>query len=79
MDDAKQIFEDNSRQYGNGLQKFEPNDINKGKMLDLDIMDETSKKEILTLYKQYRHDILDNKNGEHFINLINDILIEVYT
>jgi adenine-specific DNA-methyltransferase len=76
---AKQIFEDNCREYGNGLQKFEPNDINKGKMLDLDIMDEMSKKQILTLYKQYRHDILDNKNGAHFINLINDILIEVYT
>jgi adenine-specific DNA-methyltransferase len=35
---AKQIFEDNCREYGNGLQKFEPNDINKGKMLDLEII-----------------------------------------
>jgi adenine-specific DNA-methyltransferase len=34
-DTARQIFEDNSREYGNGLQKFEPNDLNKGKMPDI--------------------------------------------
>jgi adenine-specific DNA-methyltransferase len=34
-DVAKKIFLDNSRQYGNGLIKFEPNDLNKGKVVDL--------------------------------------------
>jgi adenine-specific DNA-methyltransferase len=32
---AKEIFLDNSRQYGNGLVKFEPNDLNKGNIVDL--------------------------------------------
>lgn len=32
---AKEIFLDNSRQYGNGLVKFEPNDLNKGNVVDL--------------------------------------------
>ena len=32
---AKEIFMDNSRQYGNGLVKFEPNDLNKGYVFDL--------------------------------------------
>ena len=32
---AKEIFLDNSRQYGNGLVKFEPNDLNKGQVVDL--------------------------------------------
>ncbi len=34
-DVAKEIFLDNSRQYGNGLVKFEPNDLNKGMVADL--------------------------------------------
>jgi len=34
-DVAKDIFLDNSRQYGNGLVKFEPNDLNRGNVLDL--------------------------------------------
>lgn len=35
---AKEIFLDNSRQYGNGLVKFEPNDLNKGNVVDLRIL-----------------------------------------
>lgn len=37
-DVAKEIFLDNSRQYGNGLVKFEPNDLNKGKVADLSLL-----------------------------------------
>lgn len=32
---AQELFLDNSRQYGNGLVKFEPNDLNKGNVVDL--------------------------------------------
>lgn len=35
---AKEIFLDNSRQYGNGLIKFEPNDLNKGMVVDLRLL-----------------------------------------
>lgn len=41
---AKEIFLDNSRQYGNGLVKFEPNDLNKGKVLDLRLLTEEEKR-----------------------------------
>ncbi len=37
-DVAKEIFLDNSRQYGNGLVKFEPNDLNKGMVADLTLL-----------------------------------------
>lgn len=37
---AKEIFMDNSRQYGNGLVKFEPNDLNKGMAVDLRLLTE---------------------------------------
>lgn len=72
---AKQIFEDNSREYGNGLQKFEPNDLNKGMMLDLGLLSETIKHQILTLYQQYRNEVINNKSGETIINQIDKILV----
>lgn len=78
-DTAKQIFEDNSRQYGNGLQKFEPNDLNKGMMLDLGLLDKQTSNEILNLYKEYKNLILDNKNGDEIINKIDKILKEKYS
>lgn len=77
-DTAKQIFEDNCREYGNGLQKFEPNDINKGQMLDLGILDEHTKKQILNLYSQYRLEILGKKYGQDSIDEIDKILIKNY-
>ncbi|MCD8206641.1 MAG: N-6 DNA methylase [Bacteroidales bacterium] len=49
-DTAREIFEDNSREYGNGLQKFEPNDLNKGMMLDLSVLPNEAKKEMERLY-----------------------------
>ena len=42
-DVAKEIFLDNSRQYGNGLVKFEPNDLNKGNVVDLRLLTEEEK------------------------------------
>jgi len=78
-DTAKQIFNDNSREYGNGLQKFEPNDINKGMMLDLGLLNEESKEQILNLYMQYRIEILANKSGEDSIKAIDKILIDKYS
>ena len=76
---AKQIFEDNSREYGNGLQKFEPNDINKGMMLDLGLLNEKSKQQILSLFKQYRTEVLENRDGRNLIEQIDTIFIENYS
>lgn len=76
---AKQIFEDNSREYGNGLQKFEPNDLNKGMMLDVGLLSETAKQQILTLFQEYRHTIMENKNGENIVKEIDKILVNSFT
>ncbi len=78
-DTAKQIFEDNSRQYGNGLQKFEPNDINKGMMLDLGLLNTQTQNKILDLYNEYRLIILNNQNGDKIINQIDKILTDKYS
>lgn len=78
-DVARQIFEDNSREYGNGLQKFEPNDINKAQMLDLKILDLQIEKEILRLYNLYRKTVIENEPDESIVSKINEIFIENYT
>lgn len=52
-DTARIIFEDNAREYGNGLQKFEPNDLNKGMMIDLEEMPFEHKKQMESFYNEY--------------------------
>ena len=66
---AKEIFSDNRREYGNGLKKFEPNDLNKSKMLDLSKLSQEQIESILNLYSRFR----DTKN-EQYIKQIDDIL-----
>jgi adenine-specific DNA-methyltransferase len=75
---AKQILTDNSREYGDGLQKFEPNDINKGMMLDLAILPQSDKNEIATLYRQFqKQEQQEQKNC--YIDKIDKILKEYFT
>lgn len=74
---SKEIFDDNRREYGNGLKKFEPNDINNSNMINLDIIKPALEKDILRLYNQYKkseinrtpeYDLLDKIN-QLFVNL----------
>jgi adenine-specific DNA-methyltransferase len=53
-DVAKEILNDNRREYGNGLKKFEPNDLNKSKMLNLSNLSQLKVKEILDLYSKFK-------------------------
>lgn len=76
-DVAKEIFNDNRREYGDGLKKFEPNDLNNGLILDLSILDEETKSVILDLYRQYRQSALNNENIK-YIHTINQILKNIY-
>ncbi len=78
-DTAQEIFNDNRREYGNGLKKFEPNDINKAKMLDLDKLDKTSENKILDLYKQYQEEDLNINPNSEILKMINDIFVNFYT
>jgi adenine-specific DNA-methyltransferase len=68
-DIAKEIFSDNGREYGRGLNKFEPNDLNKSKMLDLANLTESQADSILDLYSKFRA-----SGNEKFINNIDKIL-----
>ena len=59
-DVAKEIFSDNTREYGNGLKKFEPNDLNKSKMLDLSTLKESIILQILKLYLEFKQSKKEN-------------------
>ena len=71
---ARLIFLDNGREYGNGLSKFEPNDLNKGMMLDLRMLNEEIKQEILRAFDSYQQgdsDVIvriDQLLQEQFVN-----------
>ncbi|NOX48904.1 MAG: hypothetical protein GXO89_18250, partial [Chlorobi bacterium] len=73
-DIAKKIFSDNRREYGNGLKKFEPNDLNKAKMLNLSLLSSEKINQILSLYKEYR-----KEQKQVYIGQINEIFEMEYS
>lgn len=72
-DIAREIFEDNRREYGNGLQKFEPNDLNKAMMLDLTLLDKKTENKIIELYNNYRSTAINKSPDDSFLTKINEI------
>ncbi|MCG3691829.1 HsdM family class I SAM-dependent methyltransferase [Aliarcobacter butzleri] len=74
---SKEIFNDNRREYGNGLYKFEPNDINKAQIINLDSIDKEIEKKILKLYFNYRDTELSKKPNINLLEKINDIFSEL--
>ncbi|HPA13343.1 MAG TPA: N-6 DNA methylase [Bacteroidales bacterium] len=77
-DIAREIFEDNCREYGNGLQKFEPNDLNKAMMLDLTLLDKKTENKIIELYKKYRETVINKLTDDGFLVEINDVFKNKY-
>lgn len=67
-DVAKEIFLDNSRQYGNGLVKFEPNDLNKGNVADLTLLNTEERSFVKDMYAF----IKDNQNEKAGVQLLNE-------
>ncbi|MCZ2267423.1 MAG: Eco57I restriction-modification methylase domain-containing protein [Ignavibacteriales bacterium] len=78
-DISKNIFNDNRREYGNGLHKFEPNDINKALMVDLDKISKTDEKQILTLFCEYRKSELSGNPNAGLLEAINGIFVELFS
>ena len=78
-DISKDIFNDNRREYGNGLHKFEPNDINKALMVDLDKISKSDEEKILSLYAEYRKSELTGNTRRNLLDRINAIFEELFT
>ena len=71
---AKMLFSTSGREYGNGLNKFEPNDLNKSYMLDIGSLEEHSKNEIRNIYLSNKHN-----NDLSFIKEIDQLLINSFS
>ena len=78
-DISKGIFNDNRREYGNGLQKFEPNDINKALMVNIDQINKRDEETIVKLYFEYRESELLKKPNKSLLSEINSIFINLFT
>ena len=74
-DVAKEIFLDNSRQYGNGLVKFEPNDLNKGMVVDLSLLNTEECSFVKDVYV-FIKETMKEKDG---IQLLNEFFSLKYT
>jgi adenine-specific DNA-methyltransferase len=75
---AKEIFNDNKREYGNGLNKFEPNDLNSSKVVDFSILTSSQKAEILKLYYIYRENSILKNTTPNLLHEINQIFTGIY-
>jgi adenine-specific DNA-methyltransferase len=76
---AHKILGDNRREYGGGLNKFEPNDLNNALMLDISTLSTKNKEDIKLLYKNYRDSALIGCENKEYIDNINDILLKEFT
>lgn len=70
---AHSIFEDNAREYGNGLQKFEPNDLNEAMMLDITQISNAAKEKIKTLHLKSIE-----SNDCSYSKQIDEILLDIF-
>lgn len=66
---AQSLINDNRKELGNGLNKFQPNDLNSANMLDLDVITKEDKQNILNIYSDMKRAYNYNQ-----IEKINDII-----
>ncbi|MBL7117221.1 MAG: SAM-dependent DNA methyltransferase [Candidatus Syntrophoarchaeum sp.] len=77
-DVAKEIFEDSRREYGDGLMKFEPNDLNNAFVVDLEKIDKEKEEGILKLFYEFREMEINGKNTDKVKNKLNEIFLDIF-
>lgn len=77
-DVAQEIFEDNKREYGKGLKKFEPNDLNNAFVVDLEKITSYYEQKILTLFYEFKDKELKGENTISIKNELNEIFLEIF-
>jgi len=76
-DISKRIFNDNRREYGNGLKKFEPNDLNLSHVVDLDKIDSNEELEIIKTFDEYREGVLNTSEDTKLLGKLNELFLSV--
>lgn len=67
---SQDILKANKREYGGGLTKFEPNDLNNAQILNIDIISNDDSVRILSLYEQLKQ---NEKYCTEIIEVLNNI------
>lgn len=76
---SKEILNDDRREYGGGLNKFEPNDLNGAKVIDMDAIDSRTEQVIQGLYESYRVALLNSQPVAATLRTLNDIFSGILT
>ncbi len=74
-DVSRNIFRDSRREYGEGLEKFEPNDLNNAQVINLDIVSKEEENEILKTYNCYEKSVIEGKADECLLENINNFFL----
>jgi adenine-specific DNA-methyltransferase len=72
-DVSKKILDDNRREYGGGLNKFEPNDLNRAAVINLDAIEPGTERRALELYSKYRASVLNSQPDSELLAELNDV------
>jgi adenine-specific DNA-methyltransferase len=76
-DISKEILNDNRREYGGGLNKFEPNDLNGAKVINLELLDINTEMLIRETYAAYRASVLSARPDEGALEKLNNIFSDL--
>ncbi|HEX6290190.1 MAG TPA: hypothetical protein VFZ66_13435, partial [Herpetosiphonaceae bacterium] len=76
-DVSREICNDDRREYGGGLKKFEPNDLNQAKALDLEIIDPHTENMIVHVYNEYRASVLRHRPDRRLHEKLNDLFFRL--
>lgn len=72
-DTAQKILGAEKREYGNGLEKFEPNDINKGLIIDFEKLPPEVISKIENVYEEWRKAAVEKQDDEKYKNQLDNI------
>lgn len=72
-DISKEIFNDDRREYGGGLNKFEPNDLNNAKVINLELINQETGNLIETFYNKYRESVLSSQIDMEALSNLNEL------
>ena len=70
---AQELLRKNRREYGDGLDKFEPGDLNNAFVLNPKHIDMLRRRQILNIYKE----IKNNSDTDNNIRRLNDLFLEI--
>ena len=76
-DVSREILNDDRREYSGGLQKFEPNDLNRAKAIDIEIIDADTERAIVQLYTAYRSSVLDQRPDVELLDRLNTLFLHL--